>query len=216
MEAREVIIVNNKTQSQKTIMSNATTLGELKAEAVAAGINIADMTWYEGHMRAELKDDSAPLPATVMWKGTETTDLTFLLTQPEKKVKSGAMSRAEAYAEIKAKNLQKACIDKYGKNFTQCSTNDLFILIEENQSHQPAHECPRAKMFNEATKENTEETIKYNLVGAFEALVKELYDDDYLDGEQYSRIMAIFKGEKYETPEKMSQEEIEEMFSFVK
>lgn len=89
MEARKVIIMNNKTQSQKTIMSNATTLGELKAEARNAGINIEDMTWYEGHMRAELKDDAAPLPATVMWKGTETTDLTFLLTQPEKKVKSG-------------------------------------------------------------------------------------------------------------------------------
>lgn len=212
MDARKVIIVNNKTQSQKTIMSNATTLGELKAEARAAGINIEDMTWYEGHMRAELKDDAAPLPATVMWKGTETTDLTFLLTQPEKKVKSGAMSRAEVYAEIKAKNLQKACFDKYGKNFTQCSTNDLFILIEENQNHQQAHECPTAKMFKEATKE----TAKGNLEGAFEALVKELYDDDYLDEEQYSRIMAIFKGEKYETPEKMSQEEIEEMFNFVK
>lgn len=212
MEARKVIIVNNKTQSQKTIMSNATTLGELKAEARNAGINIEDMTWYEGHMRAELKDDASPLPVTVMWKGTETTDLTFLLTQPEKKVKSGAMSRAEAYAEIKAKNLQKACIDKYGKNFTQCSTNDLFILIEENQNHQPANACPRAKMFNEVAKETT----KGNLEGAFEALVKELYDTDYLDEEQYSRIMAIFKGEKYEAPEKMSQEEIEEMFGFVK
>ena len=211
METRKVIIINNKTQSQKTIMSNANTLGELKAEARNAGVNIEDMTWYEGHMRAELKDDSAELPATVMWRGQETTDLTFLLTQPEKKVKSGAMSRAEAYAEIKAKNLQKACIDKYGKNFTQCSTNDLFILIVECQNHQPAHECPRAKMFNEATKE----TAKGNLEGAFEALVKELYDTDYLDEEQYSRIMAIFKGEKYEAPEKMSQKEIDEMFGFV-
>lgn len=211
METRKVIIINNKTQSQKTIMSNANTLGELKAEARNAGVNIEGMTWYEGHMRAELKDDSAELPATVMWRGQETTDLTFLLTQPEKKVKSGAMSRAEAYAEIKAKNLQKACIDKYGKNFTQCSTNDLFILIEESQNHQPAHECPRAKMFNEATKE----TAKGNLEGAFEALVKELYDTDYLDEEQYSRIMAIFKGEKYEAPEKMSQKEIDEMFGFV-
>ena len=212
METRKVIIINNKTQSQKTIMSNANTLGELKAEARNAGVNIEGMTWYEGHMRAELKDDSAELPATVMWKGQETTDLTFLLTQPEKKVKSGIMSRAEAYAEIKAKNLQKACIDKYGKNFTQCSTNDLIALIEENQNHQPAHECPRAKMFNEATKE----TPKSNLEGAFEALVKELYDTDYLDEEQYSRIMAIFKGEKYEAPEKMSQKEIDEMFNFVK
>lgn len=207
MEARKVIIVNNKTQSQKTIMSNATTLGELKAEAVAAGINITDMTWYEGHMRAELKDDAAPLPATVMWKGTETTDLTFLLTQPEKKVKSGAMSRAEAYAEIKAKNLQKACIDKYGKNFTQCSTNDLFILIEENQSHQPAHECPRAKMFKEEPKGNLSE--------AFKALVNVLYQSDYLEVEDYEDIMSELEGKKV-TSDKMSQKEIDEMFSFVK
>lgn len=207
MEARKVIIVNNKTQSQKTIMSNATTLGELKAEAVAAGINIEDMTWYEGHMRAELKDDSAPLPATVMWKGTETTDLTFLLTQPEKKVKSGAMSRAEAYAEIKAKNLQKACMDKYGKNFTQCSTNDLFILIEENQNHQPTHECPRAKMFKEEPKGNLSE--------AFKALVNVLYQSDYLEVEDYEDIMSELEGKKV-TSDKMSQEEIDEMFSFVK
>lgn len=211
MEARKVIIVNNKTQSQKTIMSNATTLGELKAEARAAGINIEDMTWYEGHMRAELKDDASPLPATVMWKGTETTDLTFLLTQPEKKVKSGVMSRAEAYSKIKTWGLQKACMDKYGKNFTQCSTNDLIALIEDSQDNHPSV-CPKAKKFNEAAKEAT----KGNLEGAFEALVNELHDDDYLDEEQYSRIMAIFKGEKYEAPEKMSQEEIDEMFSFVK
>ena len=209
MEARKVIIVNNKTQSQKTIMSNATTLGELKAEARAAGINIEDMTWYEGHMRAELKDDASPLPATVMWKGTETTDLTFLLTQPEKKVKSGAMSRAECYSILSAdKSLQDACKAMFGRNYTQVSTNDLAVLIEEAKPKQPASECPRTKMFKEAAKGNLE--------SAFEALVNELYDDVYLDEEQYSRIMAIFKGEKYEAPEKMSQEEIDEMFSFVK
>jgi hypothetical protein len=193
-------------------MSNATTLGELKAEAINAGVNIEGMTWYEGHMRAELKDDASPLPMTVMWKGTETTDLTFLLTQPEKKVKSGAMSRAEAYSKIKTWGLQKACTDKYGKNFTQCSTNDLIALIEESQNRQQAHECPRATMFNEVVKK----TSKGNLEGAFEALVSELYDNDCLGEEQYSRILAIFKGEKYEAPEKMSQKEIDEMFSFVK
>jgi hypothetical protein len=67
-------------------------------------------------------------------------------------------------------------------------------------------------MFKEAAKE----TSKGNLEGAFEALVSELYDNDCLGEEQYNRIMAIFKGEKYEAPEKMSQEEIDEMFSFVK
>lgn len=207
MEARKVIIVNNKTQSQKTIMSNATTLGELKAEARAAGINIEDMTWYEGHMRAELKDDAAPLPATVMWKGTETTDLTFLLTQPEKKVKSGAMSRAEAYSRIKSFGLQKACVDKYGKNFTQCSTNDLIALIEDSQDHQPASGCPEAKMFKEEPKGNLSE--------AFKALVNVLYQSDYLEIEDYEDIMSELEGKKV-TSDKMSQKEIDEMFSFVK
>lgn len=205
MEARKVVIVNNKTQSQKTIMSNATTLGELKAEAVAAGINITDMTWYEGHMRAELKDDASPLPATVMWKGTETTDLTFLLTQPEKKVKSGVMSRAEVYAKIRVMDLGELCKEKYGKNYTQCSTNDLIALIEENEAHQPAHECPRAKMLKEEPKGNLSE--------AFKALVNILYQSDYLEVEDYENIMSELEDKKV-TSDKMSQKEIDEMFSF--
>jgi hypothetical protein len=188
-------------------MSNATTLGELKAEARAAGINIEDMTWYEGHMRAELKDDSAPLPATVMWKGTETTDLTFLLTQPEKKVKSGVMSRAEAYAKIRVMDLGELCKEKYGKNYTQCSTSDLIALIEENQNHQQAHECPRAKMFKEEPKGNLRE--------AFKALVNVLYQSDYLEVEDYEDIMSELEGKKV-TSDKMSKEKIDEMFDFVK
>lgn len=208
MEARKVIIVNNKTQSQKTIMSNATTLGELKAEARNAGINIEDMTWYEGHMRAELKDDASPLPATVMWKGTETTDLTFLLTQPEKKVKSGAMSRAECYSILSAdKSLQDACKAMFGRNYTQVSTNDLAVLIEEAKPKQPAHECPRAKMFKEEPKGNLSEALK--------ALVNVLYQSDYLEVEDYEDIMSELEGKKV-TSDKMSQEEIDEMFSFVK
>ena len=200
MEARKVIIVNNKTQSQKTIMSNATTLGELKAEARIAGINIEGMTWYEGHMRAELKDDASPLPATVMWKGTETTDLTFLLTQPEKKVKSGVMTRAEAYNKIKSFGLQKACIDKYGKNFTQCSTNDLINLISGACDAQ-TEETPAVKS-------------QGNVVEALKVLVNILYQSDYIEVEDYEEVMSTLEG-KAVASDKMSREEIDEMFDFV-
>jgi hypothetical protein len=209
MEARKVIIVNNKTQSQKIIMSNATTLGELKAEARAAGINIEDMTWYEGHMRAELKDDSAPLPATVMWKGTETTDLTFLLTQPEKKVKSGAMSRAEAYSKIRAMSLGELCKARFGKNFTQVSTNDLIELI--NEAEAPKQEC-------KCTQECNHDVASKNIPHpdqAFKMLVEALYYNDVLEYEQYTHILAVLNGEEYKAPEKMSQDEIDEMFNFV-
>ena len=101
--------------------STATNLGELKAEMRAAGIDYNGMTFYEGHLRAELKDDASPLPTNIPYKGTTVNDLVFMLTTPEKKVKSGAMSRAEAYAAIKERGLQEVCKNTYGKNFTQCS-----------------------------------------------------------------------------------------------
>lgn len=206
METRKVIIVNNKTQSQKTIMSNANTLGELKAEARAAGVNIDGMTWYEGHLRAEMKDDAAELPATVMWRGQETTELTFLLTQPEKKVKSGSMNRAEAYAAIKSMGLQEACKTKYGKNFTQCSTCDLVMLIEG--AKEPQQEASQCKCEKKASK-----TIPHP-DKAFELLVEALYSNDALLEEQYNHIMAVLNGEEYKAPE-MSKEELDEMFGFV-
>ena len=203
MEARKVIIVNNKTQAQTTIMSNATTLGELKAEAESAGVNIDGMTWYEGHMRAELKDDASPLPATVMWRGQETTELTFLLTQPEKKVKSGAMSRAEAYNAIKANNLQEVCKSRYGKNFTQVPTNDLITLIEENQPKETSV-C--------ATNETKESC---NCIKAIELLVSTLYNNGSIDEEDQSHIISVLNGVEYKASEKMSKAEIDDMFDFV-
>ena len=107
MEFRKVTIINNKTQSQKVIQASAaTTLGELKREMREAGIEYEGMTFFEGHLRAELKDDASILPTNIPYKGQTVNDLTFLLTAPEKKIKSGSMSRAEAYNAIKARGLQ--------------------------------------------------------------------------------------------------------------
>lgn len=116
METRKVIIINSKTQSQKVIQdSKATTLGELKAEMRERGIDYEGMTFFEGHMRAELKDDTAPLPTNIPYKGQVVNDLTFMLTAPEKKVKSGAVSRADVYAAIKGFDLQNECVKRFGK-----------------------------------------------------------------------------------------------------
>lgn len=40
------------------------------------------------------------------------------------------MERKEAYAKIKELNLQEECKKKYGKNFTQCKTNELKHIID--------------------------------------------------------------------------------------
>ena len=39
------------------------------------------------------------------------------------------MERKEAYEQIKKLGLQEECKRKYGKNFTQCKTNELEVII---------------------------------------------------------------------------------------
>ena len=222
METRKVTIINSKTQSQKVIQdSKATTLGELKQEMRERGIDYTGMTFFEGHMRAELKDDAAPLPTNIPYKGQVVNDLTFMLTAPEKKVKSGAMSRAEAYAEIKKRGLQGACVDKFGKNFTQCSTADLISLIEKNSTKVAS--APKAKKPVEAAPAKAEEApvapetpaTGCNCSKALAILTEALYEDETIEEETYDAVMATLKGGSYNAPEKMSKEEIDEMFGFV-
>ena len=41
------------------------------------------------------------------------------------------MERKEAYEQIKKLGLQEECKKKYGKNFTQCKTNELEYIIDK-------------------------------------------------------------------------------------
>lgn len=225
METRKVTIINSKTQSQKVIQdSKATTLGELKQEMRERGIDYTGMTFFEGHMRAELKDDAAPLPTNIPYKGQVVNDLTFMLTAPEKKVKSGAMSRAEAYAEIKKRGLQSACVNKFGKNFTQCSTADLISLIEKNstkaapapKAEKPVEAAPAAPAkAEEAPVAPETPATGCNCSKALAILTEALYKNDTIEEETYDAVMATLKGGSYNAPEKMSKREIDEMFGFV-
>ena len=217
METRKVTIINSKTQSQKVIQdSKATTLGELKQEMRERGIDYTGMTFFEGHMRAELKDDAAPLPANIPYKGQVVNDLTFMLTAPEKKVKSGAMSRAEAYAEIKKRGLQGACVDKFGKNFTQCSTADLISLIERDSAKVVLAKAEALYDDDAAPIAPETPATGCNCSKALAILTEALYEDEAIEEETYDAVMATLKGGSYNAPEKMSKEEIDEMFGFVK
>lgn len=149
MEARKILFVMNNSSSQKSIMSEAETLGALKADMRRAGINYDNMTFYEGRTRTELKDDASVLPTNVpvaargTTPATTTNDLVFMLTTANKKIRSGAGDRPAAYAKIKQLGLQDACKAKYGKNFTQCSTSDLEALIADaSPKVEPKVEAP--------------------------------------------------------------------------
>ena len=228
MEFRKVTIINNKTQSQKVIQaSSATTLGELKREMREAGIEYEGMTFFEGHLRAELKDDASILPTNIPYKGQVVNDLTFLLTAPEKKIKSGAMSRAEAYNAIKARGLQDECVKRFGKNFTMCKTQDLIDLLGEGSAKAAPVKEEKKEVVKEKAAKEVKETKKEeekpevtatsegNVAGALEVLLEDLYGSDVIEEGTYDRAMAVLKGTTYKAPEKMSRAEINKMFDFV-
>lgn len=229
MELRKVTIINNKTQSQKVIQASAaTTLGELKREMREAGIEYEGMTFFEGHLRAELKDDASILPTNIPYKGQVVNDLTFLLTAPEKKIKSGAMSRAEAYNAIKARGLQDECVKRFGKNFTMCKTQDLIDLlgegsatvapVKEEKKEVVKEKAEKKEVAKETAKEEKPEvtaTSEGNVAGALEILLEDLYGSDAIEEGTYDRAMALLKGTTYKAPEKMSKAEINKMFDFV-
>jgi hypothetical protein len=155
MDVRKITVVQTKNQKKSVIMSAATTLAELKSDLRANGIDYEGMTFFEGTSKVELKNDASVLPHDVPWKGTTTNELVFMLTNTNKKIRSGAvaMSRAEVYNAIKSMGLQDACVKKFGKNFTMCKTADLIALVQSNGASKPAPAAPKAEAKAETKKE---------------------------------------------------------------
>ena len=129
---REILIANTKTQKRSKVTTSATTLGELKADLRAAGIDYNGMTFTEGISKTQLLDDATQLPQNVMYKGQPTNNLVILLTNTKKNIASGAMSRKEVYQAIKDNNLQEAVKEEFGRNFTQVPTSDLLVFLAQD------------------------------------------------------------------------------------
>lgn len=129
---REILIANTKTQKRSKITTSATTLGELKADLRAAGIDFQNMTFTEGISKTQLLSDDTQLPQNVIYKGQPTNNLVILLTNTKKNIASGVLSRKEAYNLIKQNSLENAVKTKFGRNFTQVPTLDLIKFIGTN------------------------------------------------------------------------------------
>lgn len=203
MEPRKITVISTKTQGKKVIMSSATTLGELKQDLRTAGVDYTDMAFLEGLTKTELKVDESPLPTNVKYKGNTTNELVFMLTNTNKKIKSGAMTRNEAYSEIKKRHLQSECVKRFGKNFTMCKTTDLIKLIEEVKSSN--------------TKNTNKKESENKFVKAFTILVEALEHTDCIDSEVKEEILAIINGKPVDETKKApySNSELDEMFDFV-
>ena len=132
MEARAITIVNSKTQKKSVVMSTAETLEDLKSDLRAAEIDYEGMTFFEGTSKTEMRDDNSQLPKDVKYKGQITNNLAFMLSQPDKKISSGTLTRVECYAIIKQHNLGVGIKQKYNKNFTVCKTTELIDFINKS------------------------------------------------------------------------------------
>lgn len=212
MEARKITVVQTKNQKKSVIMSAATTLAELKSDLRANGINYDGMTFFEGTSKVELKNDASVLPHDVPYKGIVTNELVFMLTNTNKKIRSGAMSRMEAYAEIKRRGLQDACLKKFGKNFTMCKTTDLIALVQSNGASKPAPVAPAS---------NGGECVDTVARAAISKLVEILEDNGTIEYYEKDEVLDILGGavevapsEEYKpkSASPYSDDEINDMF----
>ena len=220
MQSRKITIVSTKNQSKKVIMSSATTLAELKSDLRQNGIDYDGMTFFEGTSKVELKNDASVLPHDVPYKGTITNELVFMLTNTNKKIRSGAMSRMEAYTEIKRLGLQDVCVKKFGKNFTMCKTADLIALVQSNSTTKPAPVAPKA----EAPASNGGECVDTIARAAISKLVEILEDNGTIEDYEKEDVLGILGGTVEVTPSEeykpksvspYSDDEIDDMFNFV-
>lgn len=198
MEARKITIVSTKTQKKSVIMSGAETLGELKNDLRNAGIDFEDMTFYEGTSKTELKTNESVLPKDVPYTNRttgetiNTNELVFMLTNTNKKIRSGAMTRKEAYDVIRKQGLQVACLKEYGKNFTVCSTNALIALIEANTPKKRSVKKtskPKGEITSAAPVE-TPKVVDVQARGAIRTLVNILNNHGYLYNDEAEAIIS--------------------------
>ena len=241
MQNRKITVVQTKNQKKSVIMSAATTLAELKSDLRANGIDYDGMTFFEGTSKVELKNDASVLPHDVPYKGTITNELVFMLTNTNKKIRSGAtnMSRMEAYNAIKSMGLQDACVKKFGKNFTMCKTADLIALVEENKdSKEEAPAAPKAETKKEekveapvntpevnapvAPASNGDECVDTVARAAISKLVEILEDNGTIEDYEKEEVLDILGGavevapsEEYKpkSASPYSDDEIDDMFA---
>ena len=217
METRKITIISTKNHSTKVINSAATTLGELKTDLDNAGIGYTDCTFFEGLTKTELKNNDAILPHDVPYKGTITNNLVFMITNASKKIKSGA-DRKSILAEIKAKNLTEVVKNTYGKNYTNCKTEDLEKILSMNNTstlkEAPAKKETVETKLNTSVSDNTEYITKSQLTEILTFIFDKMDNVEYfsnidLDNCPYLRDNAV-KKETSESP--YSSNELDDMF----
>ena len=223
MEKRKITVIPTKTHKTQVIESAATTLAELKADLTKAGIDYTDCTFFEGLTKIELKNDAAILPHDVPYKGTTTNNLVFMITNASKKIRSGAkLDRKAIIEEIKAKNLTEVVKKTYGKNYTNCKTEDLEKILSMNNTPTLKEAPAKKEVPSESVMKTTDLSnyvTKAELREVIESLLKEMeeVEVDYVEDVDIDNIAIIGKisssnSEEEKSDSPYSSNELDDMF----
>lgn len=161
MAQREIKVIANSQNRNEIYMSDANTVGELKAELLNKGYELDGMDLREGKTRIDLRDDLSPLPTDFMYRGEQTSDLVVMITPINTNIKSGAY-RDDLYDEVRNFNLQDEFYVRYGKNFTNASNSELQAVIDDYHYDHSAMTRSEIKEFveKEVTNQIEERTEK--------------------------------------------------------
>ena len=214
---RKITVLVESTQSKHVLQSNATTLGELKDELRDKNISFnPDDVFKEGMSKTVLTTDESILPSNIPWRGEVTNDLIFMITAPQKKIKSGVMTRAEVYAEIKRLKLQDTISKKMGRNFTQCPTAVLLTFIDEASENSCKTETPAPVAKEKKVKSNpTPEVVESVTFCALKELIAKMVNEGVLSEANANNILGVASGKPALPIEKEeSYDELAEQFDF--
>lgn len=214
---RKITVLVESTQSKHVLQSNATTLGELKDELREKNISFnSDDVFKEGMSKTVLTTDESILPSNIPWRGEVTNDLIFMVTAPQKKIKSGDMTRAEVYAEVKRLKLQDTISKKVGKNFTQCSTAVLLTFIDEASKNSCETKTPAPVAKEKKVKSNpTPEMVESVTFCALKELIAEMVNEGVLSEANANNILGVASGKPALPVDKEeSYDELAEQFDF--
>ena len=217
--SRKITVLVESTQRKVVLESNATTLGELKNELREMQVDFdSENVFKESRTKSILVSDESVLPTNVPWKGSVTNELVFMITVPQKKIKSG-MDRKEAYVKVKELGLQDKIQKGEGKNFTQCSTAILISYIEK-ASKKAAPKTKKAEPAAPIVKEKpvkkakAAEAAEANL-DALSDLLDELTDKGIITRSIAQNIWGVANGQPAQPVEKeKSYSDLAKEFNF--
>ncbi len=222
METRKITVVSSRTQKKSVFNSEASTLAELKQDLRNNSIDYDGMTFYEGTSKTELKTDDSVLPHDVPYKGTITNDLVFMLSTTDKKIKSGMMSerRLTVCNDIKKLKLQDVVQNKFGKNFTNCKTEDLeaVVAVANKKVHTKSDTTKKEAVENQVAVAPVDVQARQAIMTLLDLLI----DNNIFFSHEVNRVRDILGDESCTKPvpqvlqSSYSDEEVNDMFAFVR